>query len=68
MEKGYNISLFDLEEIKGNDEKVNLNTDTNEPLAQRLKPSTLDEFIGQEHILAKDKLLYRSIKEIGLHL
>ncbi|MEG1254565.1 MAG: replication-associated recombination protein A [Clostridium sp.] len=34
----------------------------NEPLAQRLKPSTLDEFVGQEHILAKDKLLYRSIK------
>ena len=62
MEKGYNISLFDLEEIKEKDEKINLNANTNEPLAQRLKPSTLDEFIGQEHILAKDKLLYRSIK------
>ncbi|WP_040195212.1 replication-associated recombination protein A [Clostridium culturomicium] len=36
--------------------------DNNEPLAQRLKPRTLEEYVGQEHILAKDKLLYRSIK------
>ena len=32
------------------------------PLAARLRPSTLDEVVGQEHILGKDKLLYRAIK------
>lgn len=32
------------------------------PLAQRLKPSTLDEYVGQEHILAPGKLLWRAIK------
>ena len=32
------------------------------PLASRMRPSTLDEIIGQEHILAKDKLLYRAIQ------
>lgn len=32
-----------------------------EPLAYRMKPRTLDEFYGQQHILAKGKLLYRMI-------
>ena len=32
------------------------------PLASRLRPSTLDEVVGQEHIVGKDKLLYRAIK------
>lgn len=32
------------------------------PLAARLRPTSLDEVVGQEHILAKDKLLYRAIK------
>lgn len=31
------------------------------PLAARLRPTTLDEFVGQEHIIGKDKLLYRAI-------
>ncbi len=35
---------------------------TNEPLAYRMKPETLDDYVGQEHILAKDKILYRTIK------
>jgi putative ATPase len=60
MDREYNISLFDLEETKEESENINLNS--NEPLAQRLKPSNLDEFVGQDHILAKNKLLYRSIK------
>ena len=34
----------------------------NEPLAYRVRPKTLDEYVGQEHILGKDKLLYRTIK------
>ncbi len=33
-----------------------------EPLAHRMKPKTLDEFFGQDHIVGKDKLLYRLIK------
>ncbi len=32
------------------------------PLAFRMKPTTLEEFYGQEHIIGKDKLLYRLIK------
>ncbi len=32
------------------------------PLASRLRPSTLEEVVGQEHILGRDKLLYRAIK------
>ncbi len=34
----------------------------NAPLASRLRPDNLDEIVGQEHILGKDKLLYRAIK------
>ena len=36
--------------------------DLNKPLAFRVRPKSLDEFIGQEHVLGKDKLLYRTIK------
>lgn len=32
------------------------------PLASRLRPATLDEMVGQQHIIGKDKLLYRAIK------
>lgn len=32
------------------------------PLASRIRPRTLDEVVGQEHIIGKDKLLYRAIK------
>lgn len=32
------------------------------PLASRLRPATLDEVVGQSHIIGKDKLLYRAIK------
>ena len=32
------------------------------PLASRMRPTTLDEVIGQKHIIGKDKLLYRAIK------
>ena len=32
------------------------------PLASRLRPSTLEEIVGQQHILGKDKMLYRAIK------
>lgn len=31
------------------------------PLAARMRPQTLDEIVGQQHIIGKDKLLYREI-------
>ena len=34
----------------------------NEPLAYRVRPKTLEEYVGQEHVLGKDKILYRTIK------
>ena len=36
--------------------------DRESPLASGLRPTTLDEVVGQEHIVGKDKLLYRAIK------
>ena len=36
--------------------------DLNQPLAHRVRPQTLDQFIGQEEVLGKDKILYRTIK------
>ena len=38
------------------------NMEKESPLAARLRPTTLDEVVGQEHIIGKDKLLYRAIK------
>lgn len=38
------------------------NKEKESPLAARLRPRSLDEVVGQQHILAKDKLLYRAIK------
>ena len=32
------------------------------PLASRMRPASLDEVVGQQHIIGKDKLLYRAIK------
>lgn len=36
--------------------------DLSKPLAYRMRPKTLEEYVGQEHILGKDKILYRTIK------
>ena len=38
------------------------NMEQESPLASRLRPTTLDEVVGQQHIIGKDKLLYRAIK------
>ncbi|MEZ3485711.1 MAG: replication-associated recombination protein A [Lachnospiraceae bacterium] len=38
------------------------NMDREAPLASRLRPTTLDEVVGQRHIIGKGKLLYRAIK------
>ena len=36
--------------------------DLSQPLAYRMKPKTLEDYVGQEHILGKDKILYRTIQ------
>ena len=38
------------------------NQKTESPLASRLRPTTLEEVVGQQHIIGKDKLLYRAIQ------
>ena len=38
------------------------NMEKESPLASRLRPVTLDEVVGQQHIIGKDKLLYRAIQ------
>ncbi len=38
------------------------NMEKESPLAARLRPSILEEVVGQQHIIGKDKLLYRAIK------
>ncbi len=38
------------------------NREKEAPLAARIRPRTLDEVVGQQHIVGKDKLLYRAIK------
>lgn len=52
--KGQDFNLFDFnrEQQKEKDS----------PLAMRMRPETIDEFVGQEDIIAPGKLLYRAIK------
>ena len=38
------------------------NMEKESPLAARLRPATLDEVVGQKHIIGRDKLLYRAIR------
>ena len=40
----------------------NTNQEKESPLAARLRPTTLEEVVGQQHIIGEDKLLYRAIK------
>lgn len=35
------------------------------PLASRLRPTRLEEVVGQQHIVGKDKLLYRQLRQIS---
>ncbi len=54
VEEGKDMNLLDYMEEQ--------NKEKESPLASRLRPVTLDEVVGQEHIIGKDKLLYRAIK------
>ena len=44
------------------------NQENDSPLAMRLRPRTLEEVVGQQHIVGKDKLLYRAITVSYTHL
>ena len=54
MESGEEMDLFSYMRQQ--------NMESESPLASRLRPTTLEEVVGQQHILGKDKLLYRAIK------
>ncbi len=45
--------------ILGTEEKI---MNSNQPLAFRMRPKTLEEYVGQEHVIGRDKILYRTIK------
>ncbi|MCR4661250.1 MAG: replication-associated recombination protein A [Clostridia bacterium] len=44
------------------DDLFSINRDSAKPLAERMRCSSMDDFIGQEHIVGKDSLLRRAIK------
>ena len=54
IENGMDMNIFDY--MRSND------MEKEAPLAARMRPRTLDEVAGQEHIIGRDKLLYRAIK------
>ena len=54
IEKGVIMDLFEYMREQ--------NMESESPLASRLRPTTLDEVVGQQHIVGKGKLLYRAIK------
>ncbi len=55
----YNKSAMDMNLFDYMREK---NTEQESPLAARLRPRLIEEVVGQQHIIGKDKLLYRAIK------
>lgn len=54
--------ILDMESMNLFDYMRENNSKDEGPLASRIRPRNVDEVIGQEHILGKDKLLYRAIK------
>ena len=44
-----------------------MNKSDNRPLAERMRPNSLDEFVGQQHILGESKQLRAAIKQDRLH-
>jgi len=48
--------------FESDEKQKEMSEDTSAPLAARMRPRTLDEFVGQQHILAQGKLLRRAIE------
>ena len=51
-----------MQDLFGDDEDVDVERTDSAPLATRMRPHSLDELVGQEHILAPGKLLRRAIE------
>lgn len=56
------VSLFGSDNTQSTQKNTSLTNATDEPLAARIRPRTLDEIVGQEHLLAPGKVLRRSIE------
>ena len=56
------LSLFESDDTLSTKKEAQASPQVNEPLASRVRPRTLDEVIGQEHLLAPEKVLRRSIE------
>ncbi len=54
MKSGESMDLFEYNRLQ--------NAEAAAPLAARMRPLTLEDFVGQSHIVGKDKLLYRAIQ------
>ncbi|MFO7604166.1 MAG: replication-associated recombination protein A [Gammaproteobacteria bacterium] len=53
--------------VRNNDLFASKSDNRFSPLADRMRPQSLDEYIGQQHLLAKDKPLYQAIRQGRLH-
>jgi putative ATPase len=60
MSRSTNESLFDEEPLE------DLTPDTSAPLAERIRPRTLEEFVGQQHLVGEGRVLRRVIEGGGL--
>ncbi len=56
-------SLFGSGSVPSVQKNTSSSASTGEPLAARMRPRTLDEILGQEHLLAPGRVLRRSIEE-----
>ncbi len=56
------LSLFGSDDTLSTKKETQASSKVNEPLAARMRPRTLDEVVGQEHLLAPEKVLRRSIE------
>lgn len=62
MQSVLRLVFFWVPDLFGNDDKESIPASASAPLAARIRPRTLEEFVGQKHILAPGKLLRRAIE------
>ena len=56
------LGEFDVDDMFSETDNIN-----DHPLADRMRPEKIDEFYGQDHLLAKEKPLYKLISNNRLH-
>jgi hypothetical protein len=59
---GVQAVIFPVQDLFGDEEDLEVERADSAPLATRMRPRSLDELVGQEHILAPGKLLRRAIE------